>query len=102
MYTRPESSGGSGSATRGGAAVGVLGGAGVIVLGGAAVGLVGRDVGKLGSVGDSGLVTAVPEVPDWQPAINEPAARRHARASFVLVDARTRPTVRNMWRELLE
>jgi hypothetical protein len=37
-------------------------GAGVTVVGGAAVGLVGRLVGKLGSVGDFGLVTGVPGV----------------------------------------
>jgi hypothetical protein len=32
----------------------------VTVVGGAAVGLMGRLVGKLGSVGDFGLVTGVP------------------------------------------
>ena len=37
------------------------------VFGGAAVGLVGRLVGKFGSVGDFGLVMGVPGVLVWQP-----------------------------------
>ncbi len=68
-----------------------------VVVGGAVVGLlvVGRDVGKLGSVGDSGLVTGVPWVPDWHPATSAPAANTHASTSRVFIaDKATQPQVR--------
>lgn len=55
----------------------VLGGAATVVLGGGA-GLerVGRAVGKLGSVGDCGLVLGVPSMLDWQPDNSTPTASR--------------------------
>jgi hypothetical protein len=56
--------------------------------GGAAVGRLGLLVGKLGSVGDSGLVTGVPEVPDWQPASSAPAARTPATTNRAFIPPR--------------
>jgi hypothetical protein len=53
----------------------------VMVFGGAVVGLGGRLVGKLGSVPASGLLTGVPGVPDWQPAMTATVANRPARSS---------------------
>ena len=58
----------------------LVGGAGVSVFGGAAVGLVGRLVGKFGSVGDFGLVTGVPGVLVWQPVTTTPNATATASA----------------------
>ena len=56
--------------------------------------VVGRDVGKLGSVGDSGLVTGVPWVPDWHPATSAPAASTHARTSRLFIRRKaTQPQV---------
>jgi len=63
---------------------------GVIVLGGAAVGLVGRLVGKLGSEWASGLLTGMPEVSVWQPAISQLVARMHARADRAFMSPRLR------------
>jgi hypothetical protein len=61
----------------------------MVVGGGAAVGRVGRLVGKLGSVGDSGLVTGVPPMIDWHPASNAPVASPQATANCAFFDRRT-------------
>jgi hypothetical protein len=60
-------------------------GAGVRVVGGAAVGLVGRLVGKFGSVGDFGLVTGIPGVLVWQPVSTAPSARTTARVRRAVI-----------------
>ena len=61
---------------------------GVVFVGGAAVGLfvLGREVGKLGSVGDPELVTGMPCMPDWQPASSAHAASAHARTSRAIIE----------------
>jgi hypothetical protein len=60
----------------------------VLGEGGAAVGRVGLLVGKLGSVGESELVTGVPEVPDWHPASSAHAARTHAKTERAVIPSR--------------
>jgi hypothetical protein len=55
----------------------------VVVVGGLLV--LGRDVGKLGSVGDFVLVTGVPGVPEWHPAISAPAASTHTGTNRVFI-----------------
>ena len=60
----------------------------MVFVGGAAVGLLvlGREVGKLGSVGDPELVTGVPCVPDWQPATSAAAANTHAKTNRAIIE----------------
>jgi hypothetical protein len=67
--------GSSGVAPVGGLA---LGGAATVELGaGAGLDRLGRAVGKSGSVGEFGLVTGVPSMPEWQPTSSPPVDSRH-------------------------
>jgi hypothetical protein len=47
--------------------------------------MLGRDVGKLGSVGDFGLVTGESSVPDWQLDSSAPVASTQARKSRAVI-----------------
>jgi hypothetical protein len=45
----------------------------------------GRDVGKLGSVGDPVLAFGLPSTVDWQPTRSAPAASAHAAIRRALI-----------------
>jgi hypothetical protein len=86
MNTQPFS-GVSASAAGGAGDGGGAGGGGA----GAAVGVrAGREVGTLGSVGESGLLTGVPVMSDWQPVSSAPTASALARISLALTGATLR------------